>query len=51
MSGLRFVRRAAQQGRDVVIVNDGATRGDDLATLRLHGRLEDVLAGWVAALR
>ncbi|MHA6507744.1 NAD-dependent protein deacetylase [Tessaracoccus sp. Y1736] len=50
MSGLRFVRRAAQRGHDVVIVNDGATRGDDLATLRLHGRLEDVLAAWVARL-
>lgn len=50
MSGLRFVRRAAQDGKDVVIVNDGATRGDDLATLRLHGRLEDVLARWVRGL-
>ena len=50
MSGLRFVRRAAQAGIDVVIANDGATRGDDLATLRIHGRLEDVLSRWVAAL-
>lgn len=48
MSGLRFVRRCAKEGREVVIVNDGPTRGDDLATLRLHGRLEQVLAGWVA---
>ncbi len=47
MSGLRFVRRAVQQGKDVVILNDGATRGDDLATLRLHGRLEHVLTRWV----
>lgn len=50
MSGLRFVRRATQLGRDVVIVNDGATRGDDVATLRLHGRLEDVLTAWVERL-
>lgn len=51
MSGLRFVRRAAQAGVDVIIANDGATRGDDLATLRIHGRLEDVLARWVQLLR
>lgn len=44
MSGLRFVRRAVRDNKPVVIINDGATRGDDLATHRLHGRLEDVLA-------
>jgi NAD-dependent SIR2 family protein deacetylase len=32
MSGLRFVRRAAKAGTPVVIVNRGATRGDELAT-------------------
>ncbi|WP_435768476.1 Sir2 family NAD-dependent protein deacetylase [Nocardioides sp. SYSU DS0651] len=32
MSGLRFVRRAAQLGVPVVILNRGATRGDALAT-------------------
>ena len=32
MSGLRFVRRAASLGVPVVVVNRGATRGDDLAT-------------------
>lgn len=47
MSGLRFVRRCAKEGRDVVIVNDGSTRGDDLATVRLHGRLDAVLRRWV----
>ncbi len=35
MSGFRFVRRAAKAGVPVVIVNRGATRGDDLATYRL----------------
>nr|WP_199294006.1 NAD-dependent protein deacetylase [Streptomyces sp. GMY02] len=35
MSGLRFVRRAAKQGKPVAIVNQGATRGDDLAAVRL----------------
>lgn len=43
MSGLRFVRRASRDDRPIVIINDGATRGDELATHRLHGRLEDVL--------
>ena len=46
MSGLRFVRRGVREGREVVILNDGATRGDDLASLRLHGRLEEVLGAW-----
>jgi NAD-dependent SIR2 family protein deacetylase len=36
MSGLRFVRHAAKQGKPVVIVNRGTTRGDDLATWKLH---------------
>ncbi|MFI2753750.1 Sir2 family NAD-dependent protein deacetylase [Cellulomonas sp. P22] len=35
MSGLRFVRHAARTGLPVVIVNQGPTRGDDLATLTL----------------
>lgn len=47
MSGLRFARRAAREGKDVIIANDGATRGDDVATLRLHGRLQDILGHWV----
>ncbi len=50
MSGLRFVRRASRDGKPVVIINDGATRGDELANHRLHGRLEDVLADVLAVL-
>lgn len=50
MSGLRFVRRAVRDGKTVVIVNDGATRGDELATHRIHGRLEDVLGQFVETL-
>ena len=38
MSGFRFVRHNAKHGRDVVIVNRGATRGDDLATAQARGR-------------
>jgi NAD-dependent SIR2 family protein deacetylase len=41
MSGLRFVRYAAKQGKPVVIVNRGTTRGDDLAAFKLdHGTSE-----------
>ena len=36
MSGLRFVRAAAKRRVPVVIVNRGPTRGDDLATYKLH---------------
>ncbi len=48
-SGLRFVRAAHRQGKPVVILNDGPTRADPEATLRVHGRLEDVLAQWALA--
>ncbi|WP_231979438.1 Sir2 family NAD-dependent protein deacetylase [Tessaracoccus coleopterorum] len=48
MSGLRFVKRSAREGRDVIILTDGHTRGDGHATLRLHGRLAPVLERWVA---
>jgi NAD-dependent SIR2 family protein deacetylase len=43
-SGLRFVRRAAANGIPVAIVNDGPTRGDDLASLRVSGPLGSVLS-------
>ena len=36
MSGLRFVKRAAQGGTPVVIVNRGTTRGDELASYKLE---------------
>ncbi|WP_461121059.1 NAD-dependent protein deacetylase [Saccharothrix stipae] len=35
MSGLRFVRRAAAAGKPVLIVNQGETRGDPHATVRV----------------
>ena len=35
MSGLRFVRRAAESGIPVVIINRGVTRGDPYASLRV----------------
>ncbi|HEX5511253.1 MAG TPA: NAD-dependent protein deacetylase [Actinomycetales bacterium] len=39
MSGLRFVRRAAKLGLPVAIVNEGKTRGDECATVKLDVRL------------
>ena len=43
MSGFRFVRRAAKAGVPVVIVNRGATRGDDLATVKLDSGCSEFL--------
>ncbi len=39
MSGLRFVLRAAKLGLPVAVVNDGPTRGDAHASIRLDDRL------------
>jgi NAD-dependent SIR2 family protein deacetylase len=39
MSGLRYVRHAASLGVPVVIVNQGATRGDSLATVTVDAPL------------
>ncbi|KAA9154313.1 NAD-dependent protein deacetylase [Amycolatopsis acidicola] len=43
MSGLRFVRRAAEAGKPVLIVNRGATRGDRYATVRVDRALGPAL--------
>jgi NAD-dependent SIR2 family protein deacetylase len=43
MSGLRFVRRAAMLGVPVAIVNQGETRGDPLAELKIHAPLSAIL--------
>jgi NAD-dependent SIR2 family protein deacetylase len=43
MSGYRFVRHAAKQGIPVVIINQGATRGDAQATLILDAPLGPTL--------
>ena len=48
MSGYRFVKHAVRQGIPVVIVNQGLTRGDGDAELRVEGALRDVLANLVA---
>jgi NAD-dependent SIR2 family protein deacetylase len=43
MSGLRYVRRASSLGVPVVIVNQGATRGDSFATATLDAPLGNTL--------
>ena len=42
-SGFRFAKRAAEDGKPVVITNMGETRGDPLATLRVDGPLGRLL--------
>ncbi|HEX3961443.1 MAG TPA: Sir2 family NAD-dependent protein deacetylase [Trebonia sp.] len=49
-SGLRYVRHADKLGIPVVIVNQGPTRGDPLASVRLDAPLGDTLTAAVAAL-
>jgi NAD-dependent SIR2 family protein deacetylase len=44
MSGFRYVRHAASQGTPVVIVNQGATRGDSLAVATLDAPLGATLS-------
>lgn len=36
-SAFRFIERAAKRGIPVIIINDGVTRGDPLATLKVSG--------------
>ena len=42
-SGLRFVRRAAERGLPIAIINLGPTRADDLGTLRISARAGEFL--------
>ena len=49
MSGRRFVLRAAMVGVPVAIVNQGVTRGDELAALRLDAPLGSALPALVRA--
>lgn len=48
-SGFRFVKRAAERGVPVAIVNIGPTRADDLATLKVEAKCGDVLSDLLAA--
>jgi NAD-dependent SIR2 family protein deacetylase len=48
MSGLRFVRHAAKDGKPVIIIKRGPTRGDDKASIKLEAGVSESLA-WLAA--
>lgn len=50
MSGLRFVKKAAKDGKPVVIINRGQTRGDDQATVKLEAGVGESLAYLAGAL-
>lgn len=50
MSGYRFVRHAVRTGKDVVVVNQGPTRGDGEAVLRVDAPLGRLLPGVVDVL-
>ena len=43
MSGLRFVRHNAKLQRPVVIINRGATRGDEFASVKIDGGCSETL--------
>lgn len=49
-SGFRFVRRAAERGVPVGILNRGPTRGDDYAAVRVDARAGDALPALARAL-
>ena len=49
MSGLRFARHVAKQGKPLVIVNHGPTRADDLADVRVDAGTTPTLVALAAA--
>jgi NAD-dependent SIR2 family protein deacetylase len=49
-SGFRFVRGAAERGLPIAIINQGPTRGDELATVRMSAPLGPVLSELAMAL-
>ncbi|HEU4726465.1 MAG TPA: NAD-dependent protein deacetylase [Kofleriaceae bacterium] len=49
-SGFRFVRRAAERGVPVAILNRGPTRGDPYAQVRVDARAGDALPALASAL-
>ena len=44
MSGLRFVKKAAKEGKPVIIINRGPTRGDEQASIKLEAGVGESLA-------
>jgi NAD-dependent SIR2 family protein deacetylase len=48
-SGRRYVKRAVEQGKPVVVLNRGATRADDVAALTVDAGCSEVLTALVRA--
>lgn len=46
-SGYRFVKRAAERGLPIAIVNIGPTRADELATLKIEAKAGEILTAAV----
>jgi NAD-dependent SIR2 family protein deacetylase len=46
-SGYRFCLWAQQQGKPILIVNQGKTRADEIASLRVGGSCARVLQSWL----
>ncbi|POH73511.1 Sir2 family NAD-dependent protein deacetylase [Arthrobacter glacialis] len=51
MSGLRFVKKAAKDGKHVIIINRGATRGDELANVKIEAGVSEAMTHVTYALR
>ena len=49
-SGFRFVKRAHESGRPIGVMNVGETRADALASVRVEGRIGELLPRLVEAL-
>jgi NAD-dependent SIR2 family protein deacetylase len=49
-SGRRFVLAAAEQQKPIVVLNQGPTRADEIAHLKVDARLGEVLPAIAAAL-
>ena len=50
MSGLRFARHLAKQGKPLVIVNHGPTRADEIADVRVDAGTSPTLVALASAL-
>lgn len=48
-SGRRFVLRAVEEGKPIVVLNAGPTRADDVAAFKIGARLGDVMPALAAA--
>lgn len=44
MSGLRFVKKAAKDGKAVIIINRGETRGDELADVKIDAGVSECMS-------